>query len=458
MDHTAEPGAPPAPGPAAPRTDGMLRLAAVAVAMVIAVSVYVLQNQLSPNVRGAMGILAFIAIVSAFSTNLKAVSWRTVAFGMGIQLTLALLILKLEFNGWRPGYAFFAKVGAAVKQFLEFTNAGSTFVFGGLADPGAMSAIFPGGFVFAFVALPTVIFVSSFFTVLYYFGVLQFIVKLFAKAMMYLMRTSGAETLAAAANVFMGQTEAPIIVKPYVPRMTQSELLAMMVGGMATISGGVMAVYIALGADPVAILTTSVMAAPCGLYLAKILLPETEEPETRGDVKTVVERQHVNVVDAAAAGASDGLLLALNIAAMLIAFLAFIALFDYLLGMIRPGLSLPVIFSWLFAPLALMMGVPVQDAGAVGDLLGTKLVANEFVAYVKLTSEYRGLISDRAYTLSTFALTGFANFASIGILLGGIGAMAPSRRGDLARLGMKALLGGFLATMINASIAAMLIG
>jgi len=436
----------------------MLRLAAVALALVIALAVYVLQNQLSANVRGAMGVVAFIAIVAAFSTNLRAVSWRTVAFGMGIQLALALVILKLEFNGWRPGYAFFAKVGAAVKQFLEFTNAGSTFVFGGLADPAAMSPIFPGGFVFAFVALPTVIFVSSFFTVLYYFGVLQFIVRLFAKAMMYLMRTSGAETLAAAANVFMGQTEAPIIVKPYVPRMTQSELLAMMVGGMATISGGVMAVYIALGADPVAILTTSVMAAPCGLYLAKILLPETEEPETRGDVKTVVERQHVNVVDAAAAGASDGLMLALNIAAMLIAFLAFIAMFDYLLGMIQPGLSLPVIFSWLFAPLALMMGVPVQDAGAVGDLLGTKLVANEFVAYVKLTSEYRGVISDRAYTLSTFALTGFANFASIGILLGGIGAMAPSRRGDLARLGMRALLGGFLATMINASIAAMLIG
>jgi CNT family concentrative nucleoside transporter len=458
MDTTAEPGVAPAPGPALPRTDGYLRLAAAALAVSIAVVVYVLQNYLSDNVRGGLGIIAFIAIVAAFSANLKAVSWRTVGFGMAIQLALALLILELEFNGWKPGYALFAKVGAAVKQFLEFTNAGSTFVFGGLADPARMSSVFPGGFVFAFVALPTVIFVSSFFTVLYYFGVLQVIVKIFARAMMYLMRTSGAETLSAAANVFMGQTEAPIIVKPYVPRMTQSELLAMMVGGMATISGGVMAVYIALGADAVAILTTSVMAAPCGLYLSKILLPETEEPETRGDVKTVVERQHVNVVDAAAAGASDGLMLALNIAAMLIAFLAFIALFDYLLGMIRPGLSLPLIFSWLFAPLALMMGVPIQDAGAVGDLLGTKLVANEFVAYVKLTSEYRGVISDRAYTLSTYALTGFANFASIGIQLGGIGAMAPSRRGDLARLGMKALLAGFLATMINASIAAMLIG
>ena len=458
MNEPDEPGRVPGPAPATPRTDGMLRLGAAGLAIAIAIGVYVLQNYLGPNVRGGLGIVAFIAIVAAFSANLKAVSWRTVGFGIAIQLILALLILELEFNGWKPGYAFFAQIGDVVKRFLEFTNAGSMFVFGGLADPATMSKLFPGGFVFAFVALPTVIFVSSFFTVLYYFGVLQFIVKMFAKGMMYLMRTSGAETLSAAANVFMGQTEAPIIVKPYVPRMTQSELLAMMVGGMATISGGVMAVYIALGADAVAILTTSVMAAPCGLYLSKILLPEMEEPETRGDVKTQVERQHVNAVDAAAAGASDGLMLALNIAAMLIAFLAFIAMFDYILSAIRPGLTLPVVFSWVFAPVALMMGVPVQDAGAVGDLLGTKLVANEFVAYVKLTSEYRGVISDRAYTLSTFALTGFANFASIGIQLGGIGAMAPGRRSDLARLGMKALLAGFLATMINASIAAMLLG
>ena len=446
------------PAPAAPRTDGSLRLIAAVLAVGIAVGVYVFQNYLSLNVRAGFGIIAFIAVVAACSANLRAVSWRTVGFGMAIQLGLALLILKLDFGGWRPGYDFFSAVGNGVKRFLEFTNAGSTFVFGGLADPGVMSSLFPGGFVFAFVALPTVIFVSSFFTVLYYFGVLQFVVKIFAKAMMYLMRTSGAETLSAAANVFMGQTEAPIIVKPYVPRMTRSELLAMMVGGMATISGGVMAVYIALGADPVAILTTSVMAAPCGLYLSKLLLPETEQPETLGDVKTVVEKQHVNVVDAAAAGASDGLMLALNIAAMLIAFLAFIAMFDFILGWIRPGLSLPVIFSWVLSPVALLMGVPNQDLGAMGDLLGTKLVANEFVAYVKLTSEYRGVISDRSYILATYALTGFANFASIGIQLGGIGAMAPSRRGDLARLGMKALLAGFLATMINACIAAMLLG
>jgi CNT family concentrative nucleoside transporter len=313
------------------------------------------------------------------------------------------------------------------------------------------------GFVFAFSALPTIIFISSFFTVLYYFGVLQFIVWMMARVMMYALRTSGAETLSAAANVFMGQTEAPIIVKPYVPAMTRSELLAMMVGGMATISGGVMAVYISLGADPIAILTTSVMAAPCGLYLSKLLLPETEQPETRGQIKLSAEKQHVNVVDAAAAGASDGLTLALNVAAMLIAFLAFIALFDALLGWIRPGLSLAGVFAVVFAPVAFLMGVPAKDIGPMADLLGTKLVANEFVAFVKLTTQYRDTIDPRSYILATYALTGFANLGSIGIQLGGIGGMAPTRRGDLARLGFRALLGGFLATLINACIASMML-
>jgi CNT family concentrative nucleoside transporter len=255
----------------------------------------------------------------------------------------------------------------------------------------------------------------------------------------------------------MGQTEAPIIVKPYVPSMTQSELLAMMVGGMATISGGVMAVYISLGADPIAILTTSVMAAPCGLYLSKILYPELEEPVTRGTVKVAVEKQHVNVIDAAAAGASDGTMLAINVAAMLIAFLAFIALIDYLLSLISPGLSLARVFSWVFAPVAVLMGTPRADVGPMADLLGTKLVANEFVAFVKLTGQYKNVISERAYVLATFALTGFANLGSIGIQLGGIGGMAPSRRGDLARLGTRALLAGFIATLINACVASMLL-
>jgi CNT family concentrative nucleoside transporter len=230
-----------------------------------------------------------------------------------------------------------------------------------------------------------------------------------------------------------------------------------MVGGMATISGGVMAVYISLGADPVAILTTSVMAAPCGLYLSKILYPEMEEPVTRGEVKVAVERHHTNVIDAASAGASDGTMLAINVAAMLIAFLAFIAMFDYLLGLVNPQLSLARVFAWIFAPVAVLMGVPSADVPAIGDLLGTKLVANEFVAYIKLTGEYRNVISPRSYTLATYALTGFANFASIGIQLGGIGGMAPTRRGDLARLGSRALLAGFIATLINASIAAALL-
>jgi CNT family concentrative nucleoside transporter len=426
---------------------------------VLAVAAFLMQGTVNPRLQALSGIICFIAIIAACSSNLRAVNWRTVGWGMALQIALALLILKLEIGGVRPGYAFFSKVGDLVKQFLEFTNAGSQFVFGVLANGAVMDREFgPGqGFVFAFTALPTIIFVSSFFTVLYYFGVLQFIVRLFARGMMYAMRTSGAETLSAAANVFMGQTEAPIIVKPYVPAMTRSELLALMVGGMATISGGVMAVYITLGADPVAILTTSVMAAPCGLYLSKILYPEVEEPVTLGEVKIAVERQHTNAIDAAAAGASDGTVLAINVAAMLIAFLAFIALFDYVLAAIHPELSLARVFAVVFAPVAVLMGVPAQDVPAIGDLLGTKLVANEFVAYIKLTGEYRGVISDRSYTLATYALTGFANFASIGIQLGGIGAMAPSRRGDLASLGSRALLAGFIATLINASIAAVLL-
>jgi CNT family concentrative nucleoside transporter len=441
----------------ADRSDLPLRAAFGGVAVVLAGLAYALQGSVGPRGQAGAGALAFVCIVAACSTNLRAVNWRTVGWGMAVQLALAVFILKVEVGGVRPGYAFFSGVAAVVARFLEFTNAGSEFVFGGLADPEVMSKLFPGGFVFAFTALPTIIFISSFFTVLYYFGVLQLIVRVMARAMMFLMGTSGAETLSAAANVFMGQTEAPIIVKPYVPLMTRSELLAMMVGGMATISGGVMAVYISLGADPIAILTTSVMAAPCGLYLSKLLYPETEEPVTRGVVRVEVERQHVNVIDAAAAGASDGMMLALNVAAMLIAFLAFIALIDYVLGLIGTGLTLARVFAWVFAPVAIMMGTPAADVGPMADLLGTKLVANEFVAFVKLTSEYRSVIGERTLVLATFALTGFANLGSIGIQLGGIGGMAPTRRGDLARLGSRALLAGFLATLINACVAAMLL-
>ncbi|HUF47048.1 MAG TPA: nucleoside transporter C-terminal domain-containing protein [Vicinamibacterales bacterium] len=437
------------------RSSRSLRLVAFGLAIAAGVLAFVVSGVVPSGVRGAIGVVGFLALVAGCSSDLRAVNWRTVFWGLGLQVTLALLILRFEIGGRRPIYEFFEALADLVRQFLALTGAGTAIVFGGLADPAVMEQLFPGGFIFAFQGLPVIIFVSAFFTLLYHLGVLQVIVRLMARVMMKVMGTSGAETLAAAANVFMGQTEAPLIVKPYVGRMTQSELLAMMVGGMATIAGSVMAIYIALGADPVAILTTSVMAAPCGLYLAKILLPETAEPETARLAAATRERTHANAVDAVAAGASDGTWLAINVAAMLIAFLAFLALADALLGAAWPGLTLARIFAVVFAPAAVMIGVPMAEVPIVADLLGTKLVANEFVAYLKLTNEYKDL-SRESLVLSTYALTGFANLGSIGILIGGIGAMAPARRGDLARLGGKALLGGFMATLINAAIAAML--
>ncbi len=436
-----------------------MRLGALAIAAIAPLIAWVLADVIGFRGQAAAGAVCFVAVVATCSSDLTRVNWRTVTWGMALQIGLALFILKLEVGGVRPGYALFSTIAGGVKRFLEFTNAGSGFVFGVLVNQEKMGQTFgpENGLVFAFAALPTIIFVSSFFTVLYYFGVLQFVVRIMARAMMRLMRTSGAETLSATANVFMGQTEAPLIVKPFVPSMTQSELLAMMVGGMATIAGGVMAVYIGLGADPVAILTTSVMAAPCGLYLAKILVPETETPVTGGTATINAESPHVNAIDAAAGGASDGMQLAINVAAMLIAFLAFLAFVDFVLGALRSGLTLSSVFATLFAPVAFLMGVPAADLGAMGDLLGTKLVANEFVSFVKLTTQYKGVVSDRTYVLATYALTGFANIASIGIQLGGIGAMAPGRRADLARLGPRALLAGFIATLVNACIASILL-
>lgn len=436
-----------------------LRFIAIALALIVPAIAWLLRDVIGFRGQAAAGAACFISIVGACSPDLRLVRWRTVLWGMALQLGFALFILKFEIGGRRPGTEFFGAVAAGVSRFLQFTDAGARFVFGPLANPDRLGSVFgpENGFIFAFSALPAIIFISSFFTVLYYFGILQVIVQLMARAMMRLMGTSGAETLSATANVFMGQTEAPIIVKPFVPRMTQSELLAMMVGGMATISGGVMAVYIALGADPVAILTTSVMAAPCGLYLSKLLLPELEVPETSGTAKVNVEKLHVNAIDAAAGGASDGMMLAINVAAMLIAFLAFIALIDYLLGATWTGMTLARVFSVVFAPVAFLMGVPPADIAPMADLLGTKLVANEFVAFVKLTSQYRDVLSERSYVLATYALTGFANISSIGVQLGGIGGMAPNRRGDLARLGTRALLAGFLATLVNACVASMLL-
>ncbi len=434
-----------------------IRAGAGLIAVLLALTAFVFLDGLPARLRALMGIAAFILTAVACSANVTAIRWRTVAWGIGLQVFLAVLILKLAVGGVRPGYALFSGLAAVVTRFLEFTSVGAQFVFGVLADPVAMGERFPNGLVLAFSAFPIIIFASSVFTVLYHLGVLQAAVRLLARAMMPLLGTSGAETLSAAANVFMGQTEAPIIVRPYIARMTRSELLALMTGGLATIAGSMFAIYVSLGADPVAMLTTSVMAAPCGLYLAKILLPETEEPVTAGRVVVNPAREHVNVVDAAAGGASSGMQLAFNVTAMLIAFLAFIAMFDYLLALIRPGLSMAGILAVVFAPVAALIGVPGGDVPQVADLLGTKLVTNEFVAYVKLSGEYADTVSDRARMLSAYALTGFANFGSIGIVLGGIGSMAPERRGDLARLSARALLAGFMATLINASVAAVLL-
>jgi CNT family concentrative nucleoside transporter len=449
-----------------PPTPLSWRLGLAAAVVALAVAAYLGRAWLGPRGQAALGVVCFITAAAVFSANLRAINWHTVAWGFALQVLLALFVIKFEVFGYRPGYALFNAAGAVVKKFLQFSDEGARFVFGSLADPDAMGKTFGagGGFVFAFRALPTIIFVSSFFTVLYYFGVLQFVVRVTARVMALLLRTSGAETLSVTANVFMGQTEAPLIVKPYVERMTNSELLALMVGGMAHISGSLMAVYIGMGADAVAILTTSVMASPCTLYLAKIMLPETERPETLGSVQAPVERGHVNVIDAAAAGASDGMRLAINIAAMLIAFLAFIAMVNAALAACaQPGQewSLARVFGWVFAPLAHLLGVEGADVSKMADLLGTKLVANEFVAYSQLqkmlTTPDVPPPSPRTVVLASYALTGFANFASIGIQLGGIGAMAPSRRPDLARLGGRALLTGFLVTLVNAAVAGVLL-
>jgi CNT family concentrative nucleoside transporter len=463
----------PEPAPLPPRTPLTWRLGILLVVVLLAGAAYWFRSSIGPRGQAGMGALCFLGIAAACSAHLRAVNWRTIGWGMALQVLLALFVMRTA-----PGRLLFAGIAEVVKKFLAFTEAGSRFVFGPLADPAAMEKVFGkgSGFVFAFSALPTIVFVSAFFTVLYHFGILQFVVRCFARAMMYLMRTSGAETLSVTANVVMGQTEAPLIVKPYIERMTPSELLALMVGGMAHISGGLMAVYIGMGADPVAILATSVMASPCSLYLSKLLLPELGQPETRGAARPVVERQHVNVIDAASAGASDGMRLALNVAAMLIAFLAFIAMVNYLLqagpawingGLSwacgRPvewvhGMSLEGIFAWVFAPAAFLMGVDGSDVPRVAELLGTKLVANEFVAYVKFHDFVDAqALSGRSRVLATYALTGFANFASIGIQVGGIGAIAPSRRQDLARLGGRALLTGFLVTLINAAMAGILL-
>jgi concentrative nucleoside transporter, CNT family len=418
---------------------------------------------------GLFGLAILIGITWLFSSNKRRVDWRLVGIGLLLQLAVASLVLLTP---W--GARVFDALSGGFVTLLGFTTEGARFIFGDFSDPSKF------GFVFAFQVLPTIIFFASFMGVLYHLGVMQKIVQGMAWVITKLMRVSGAETLSVCANAFIGQTEAPLVVRPYVSKMTPSELLTLMVGGMATIAGGVLGAFVLIlgGDDPVQqafyakhLITASIMAAPATIVIAKILVPETQEPLTRGTVRVEVEKTTANVIDAAAAGAADGLKLALNVGAMLLAFIALIALINWPLTWLgeitglqaalgRPT-DLSTLLGYLLAPLAWIIGVPWHDAGTVGGLIGTKVVLNEFVAYVQLGEILRGnvegvTLSTQGTLIATYALCGFANFSSIAIQIGGIGGIAPERRQDLARLGLRAVLGGSIATMMTATIAGVL--
>lgn len=400
-----------------------------------------------PELVSVLGLFVMIGIAWALSTNRKAIRWRTVVMGTLFQFTFAVLILKTP---W--GQEFFLKASGVVTAFLDFTDEGSKFIFG-----DAYTQHF-----FAFKVLPTIIFFSSFITVLYYLGAIQWIVRWFARLMMWVMGTSGAESLSASANIFVGQTEAPLLIRPYVGTMTNSELMAVMTGGFATIAGGVLAAYVGMGVSAGHLIAASVMSAPAALVMAKLMFPETEESLTAGTVKIEVEKPWANIIDAAAEGAGSGLKLALNVGAMLLAFIALIALVNAVLAKLGalmgfPGLTLEWLLGEVFRPLAWVMGVPWKESAQVGSLLGIKTVINEFVGYAKLSDMIKaGSLSARSQVIATYALCGFSNFSSIAIQIGGIGGIAPERKHDLARLGLRAMVAGSLACFQTATIAGLL--
>ena len=433
--------------------------------------------------HGLFGLAVVIGIAFLFSNNKRKVNWRLVGTGVTLQFIFAFIIIKTEI-----GKSVFHAISGGFVKLLDFTTEGASFVFGplaiGPAAPGTM------GFFFAFQVLPTIIFFAALMSVFYYLGIMQRIVQGIAWFMAKVLGTSGAESLAVAASVFIGQTEAPLTVKPYISTMTKSELLTMMIGGMAHISGGVMAAYVQMLGVAFAkangweletaqvqfashLLAASVMSAPATIIIAKVLIPEVEEPVTKGTVKIEIEKPHSNLIEAAAGGASDGVKLAINVAAMLIAFVALIALLNSLLGWTgeitglnailmqnfnRP-LSLELLFGLVLQFVAFAIGVPWQDALNVGSLIGIKTVLNEFVAYSKLADMISAnMLSQKAITIATYALCGFANFSSIAIQIGGISPLAENRRADIAKFGLRALLGGTIATLMTATIAGILIG
>jgi len=402
---------------------------------------------------GILGLLAVLAVCFVFSRNRRAIQPRVLLWGLGLQISLAVLILKTPFG------RLFDAARVAVSAMLEYAEAGSKFLFGPLGSKTG-----PFGVVFAFQVLPIIIFIASFFSILYYLGVMQLVIRGMAVAMQKTMGASGAESTDVAASIFMGQTEAPLTIRPFLDRMTESELFTIMTAGMAHISGAVMAAYVKIaGVDIKHLLTAVIMTAPATIMLAKMLNPETGKPETAGRVDIKIEKPGVNVIDAAARGASDGLHLALNVAAMLIAFLALIAMLNGVLGWLHTvpffgwlPPSLERIFGFLFAPVAWLLGVSWKDSTAIGNLLGTRLVLNEFVAFLQL-GPMKGQLDPRSFTIATYALCGFANFSSIAIQVGGIGALAPSRKSDLARLGLRAVAAGTMANFMSACIAGMLL-
>ncbi len=425
---------------------------------------------------GILGLIVLLSIAVLFSNNKKRIKWQQIGIGIGLQLIFAVFVILTP---W--GSMFFDAIGQFFVKIISFTNEGAKFVFGALAIQGDFEKAFSSdyknlGFIFAFQVLPTIIFFSSLMTVLYHLGIMQKIVQGMAWVMAKAMKVSGAESISVAANVFIGQTEAPLVVRPYVEGMTKSELLTLMIGGMATIAGGVLAAYVGLlgGTDPQMqlyyakhLLSASIMAAPATMVIAKILIPEREESLTMGQVKVAIEKTNSNVIEAAATGAADGLKLALNVAGMLLAFIALIAMINWilegifteLLGITVNGdpITLELLLGYLLSPLAWIIGVPWEDAINVGSLIGQKVVLNEFIAYLNLSQLIpTGVLSEKAIIVSTYALCGFANFSSIAIQIGGIGGIAPARRSDLAKFGLKAVLGGSLATFMTATIAGVL--
>src|SRR6202046_4686772 len=400
---------------------------------------------------GILGLLTMLGLAYAFSTDRRAIRLKTVAWGLGLQLVFAVFVLRVE-----TGRRVFQKAGEVVNRLLSYAFVGSEFVFGELGKQGSHL-----GFYFAFQVLPTIIFIAAFFAVLYHYGVMQFVIKIAAWIMTRVMGASGAESLNVAASIFMGQTEAPLTIRPFLPELTRSELMTVMTSGMAHVSGGIMAAYIAYGIEAKHLLAAVIMTAPGTILLSKMLVPETEVPVTSGRVEMAPLERDTNALGAISRGTIDGLNLAVNVGAMLITFIALIYLVDGIFGVVHNGLlhigiswfpsSVEQIFGWLFSPIAWVIGIPWQDCHTIGNLLGLRMVTNELVAFQRLGPMRDGL-DPRSFTIATFALCGFANFSSIGIQIGGIGALAPNKKAELARLGIRAMLAGTMANLMSASI------